>query len=164
MTPGSHSSPARMLGDRPTGRTPASETGNGGFEPPSPNWEPRKGFLFLDNLAGQVSALWLTQGERRRVAPECPSLSPPSLPSGSPSGKARSSVAYEGKPGRRRQPATLGRGAQKAGRPNRLAQTWTPLLVRSWKGRGLENRKVVEPPSHPFFSFRLSSVGRACGC
>ena len=134
-SPASHR-PSSTLGDRPTGRTPASGTGNEGSNPSPPTGDPITGPLFIDNLAGQVSACWLTQGERRRVAPECPSSSPPSLPSGSPSGNARSSVAYEGEPDRRRQPATPGPGAQEAGRPNRLAQTWTPLLFVRGRGGG----------------------------
>lgn len=114
--------PSIMLGDRPIGRTPASDAGNAGFKSLSPNQRPPRGPLIFDNSAGQVSACWLTQGERRRVAPECPSLSPPSLSSGSPSGKARSSVAPEGKPGVAVRAGMVRRGAQKAGRPNRLAR------------------------------------------
>ncbi len=153
--------PLIPLGDRIAASTQVSDTCYGGSNPSPPTRDLSSRPLFLDNLAGQVGACWPAQGERRRSPPESPSSSPPSLPRGGPSGKARSSVAYEGQPGVRRQPANLRTGAQKAGRPNQLAQTWTPLLFVRGRGGGPKAPKAERPSPVLFSSFqRRPMVGQ----
>lgn len=108
----------RLFQDRPTvGRESLKLAMVGSTPSPgsdeAPAWVPP----FFDNLTGQ--------DERPRVAPGSPSPSPSLGPKKywtQVCGKARSSVAYEGKPGIAVQPRSTRRGAQNYGPPIRIAQ------------------------------------------